>query len=44
MPFKKLKSLHVPLLSSQVEEEVDDIVMCVVQNKIDLIDEATMTP
>ena len=31
-------------LSSQVEDEVDEIVMCIVQNKIDLIEEATMTP
>lgn len=28
----------------QVEDEVDEIVMCIVQNKIDLIDEAIMTP
>ena len=29
---------------AQVEDEVGDIVMTVVQNKIDLIDEAVMTP
>lgn len=28
----------------KVEDEVDEIVMCLVQNKIDLIEEATMTP
>ena len=33
-----------PLPPSQVEAEVGEIVMCIVQNKIDLIDEAVMTP
>lgn len=28
----------------QVENEVGEIVMCIVQNKIDLIDEACITP
>ena len=28
---------------SQIEDEVEDIVICLVQNKIDLIDEANMT-
>ena len=39
----KLNSLltaHV----TQVENEVGEIVMCIVQNKIDLIDEACITP
>jgi len=37
--------IYFLLLSLQVEEEADGaVVMCVVQNKIDLIDEATMTP
>lgn len=29
---------------TQVENEVGEIVMCIVQNKIDLIDEACITP
>lgn len=32
------------LKCAQVENEVGEIVMCIVQNKIDLIDEACITP
>lgn len=35
---------HIHHFIIQVDDEVDEIVMCIVQNKIDLIEEATMTP
>ena len=40
----KLNTLSAAHKPTQVENEVGEIVMCIVQNKIDLIDEACVTP